>query len=62
MNLADVFHKAKELIAHIRTRKKRRLYTQWVERAQLPPQAIPQEILGVGITGRKVEKSGGFSR
>ena len=57
MNLADVFHKAKELIAHIRTRKKRRLYTQWVERAQLPPQAIPQEILGVGITGRKVEKS-----
>ncbi len=57
MNLADVFQKAKELIAHIRTKKKRRLYTQWVARAQLPPQAIPQEILGIGITGRKVEKN-----
>ena len=60
MNLAEVLRKANEMIAYVRTRKKRKLYTQWVERAGLPIQALPGETLGVSLTGRKGERSKAF--
>jgi len=28
---------------YLRTRRQRRLYQQWIEQADLPPEAIPQE-------------------
>ncbi len=57
MKLKDVLLKANDIITYVKMRQKRKLYMQWVEKAQLPVQVVPQEILDATITRRKVKKS-----
>lgn len=35
-------------------KRKRRLYAQWIEKAQLPPEAVPQGILDYPSLGGKL--------
>ncbi len=56
MKLHKVLSRANEVIKYLKTRGKRRLYTQWVEMAGLPREAVPEEIVGVHTTRRKEEK------
>ena len=47
MQLQAVLSKAikaiNDIVKYLRGRRKKKLYQQWVERAGLPPEAIPQE-------------------
>lgn len=47
MKLKTALSKANSIISdifnYLRTRRKRRLYQQWIEQADLPPEAIPRE-------------------
>ena len=43
MKLQIVLSKAHEIFRYLKTRRRSRLYKQWVERAQLPPEAVPRE-------------------
>jgi len=43
MKPQTVLSKASDILKYLRTRRKRRLYQQWVERAGLPPEAVRQE-------------------
>ena len=38
-----MLHKVNDVFKYQRTRRKRRLYQQWVERADLAPEAVPTE-------------------
>ena len=38
-----MFSKVGDIFKYLRTRRKRKLYKQWVEMAELPPDEIPQE-------------------
>jgi len=38
-----ILSKASDIFRYLKTRRRRRLYQQWVERAQLPPEAVPRE-------------------
>ena len=38
-----ILSKASDIFRYLKTRRRRRLYKQWVERAQLPPEAVPRE-------------------
>ena len=42
MKLVEVLSRATELTKHLKTKRKRRLHTQWVEMAGLLPEAVPQ--------------------
>ena len=41
---------------YLQRRRKGRLYQQWVERAGLPPEAIPREEVPEDVTTEKVNK------
>ncbi len=47
MKLKTVLSKANSVLSntfnYLRTRRERRLYQQWIEQADLPPEAIPRE-------------------
>lgn len=43
MRFRSVLSKADNILKYMRTRKKRKLYRQWVKRAGLPPEAVPEE-------------------
>ncbi len=43
MKLWTVLHKANDVFKYLRTRRKRRLYQQWVDKADLAPEAVPPE-------------------
>ena len=43
MKIGQVFSKVGNILKYLRRRREKRLYQQWVERAELPPEAIPQE-------------------
>jgi len=49
MEIGAVFSTARNILKYFQTRKKRKLYHQWVERDGLPPDAIPQEEVAVEI-------------
>ena len=49
MKLGTVFSKVAKIFNYLRTWNKRRLYKQWVEMAELPPEDVPQEEFGPGI-------------
>ena len=56
MKLTHVLLKVKEIVIYLRMSKKRRLYSQWVEKAGLPPVAVPLEMHGVNMIGGKGSK------
>ena len=43
MKLGTMFSKVADILKYLRTRRKRKLYKQWVEMAELPPEELPQE-------------------
>ncbi len=55
-----VLSKANSILTNIpnylQRRRKERLYQQWVEKAGLPPEAIPWEEVPEDITTKKVDK------
>ena len=56
MKIGDVFSTARNIIKYFQTRKKRKLYHQWVERDGLPPDAVPQEEVAVEIAPKLDER------
>ena len=42
MDFSTVLSKANDLLKYPQRRRRRRLYRQWVERADLPPEAVPE--------------------
>ena len=56
MKLWTVLSKANDIFKYLRTRRKRRLYKQWVEWADLPSEAVPQEEVESHIIREKEEK------
>jgi len=55
MKLRTAVAKANNLLIYLKTRRKARLYQQWVKRANLPPEAVPEEEFGQNIVP-KVDK------
>ncbi len=55
MKLRDVLSSANDLWRRLRTRKKRKLYHQWVEEADLPSEAVPQEDVGLPVIPEEAE-------
>ncbi len=53
MKLSKLLSRVNELVRYLKLRKKRKLYTQWVEMAGLPCEAVPEEIIGVNMTYRQ---------
>ena len=49
MKLWTVFSKVGDIFKYLRTRRKRKLYKQWVKMAELPPEELPQEEVAPGI-------------
>ena len=45
-----IFSKASSILKHLKTKRTMKLYDQWIERAQLPPEAVPQKEFGEDIT------------
>ena len=43
MKLWTALAKIHNLLGYMQRRKKKRLYKQWIERADLPPEAMPKE-------------------
>lgn len=43
MKLGTMFSKVADILKYLRMRRKRKLYKQWVEMAELPPEELPQE-------------------
>ena len=43
MKLWTVLSRAYNVLGYLQRRRRMKLYQQWVERASLPPEAIPQE-------------------
>jgi hypothetical protein len=43
MRPGEVISRANGVLKHIKARRKRRLYGQWTERAEMPPEAAPKE-------------------
>ena len=43
MKLGAVVSKANDILRYLRRRRKAKLYQQWVEKADLPPEAVPEE-------------------
>ena len=37
---------SKNILKYLQRKRKERLYTQWVERAELSPEQVPSEVLG----------------
>jgi len=54
MYLGDLLIKLNTIITYLKTKRKRRLYAQWIEKAQLPPEAVPQGILDYPSLGGKL--------
>lgn len=38
-----ILSKARGIFRYLKTSRRRRLYQQWVERSQLPPETVPRE-------------------
>jgi len=59
MKLTTALSKANSILSstfnYLRTRRQRRLYQQWIEQADLPPEAIPREEVAKEIAPR-IEK------
>ena len=49
MKLWAVVSKANNILRYLQSRRKARLYQQWVKRANLPPEAVPEEEFGQNI-------------
>ena len=49
MKLTELYHKTNELISYLAARRKRRLYRQWVNTANLSLEAVPKEIVNTRI-------------
>jgi hypothetical protein len=45
----NVLSKAYDILKYLLTWRKRKLYRQWVERADLPSEAVPQEAAGKDV-------------
>jgi len=43
MKLQTILSRADDILKYPQRRRKRKLYKQWVERAGLPPEAVPHE-------------------
>jgi len=43
MKIMTVLAKIYHLLGYMQRRRKKRLYKQWIERADLPPEAMPEE-------------------
>ena len=43
MKLWTVLAKTHNLLGYMKKRRRKRLYKQWIERADLPPEAMPKE-------------------
>ena len=50
MKVQTVISKVSDFFKYLRTRSRRRLYRQWVDRAGLSPEAIPPEEAAEDIT------------
>ena len=50
MKLGIALAKANQILKYLRTRRKRRLYQQWIKRADLPTEAVPEEEFTQDIT------------
>ena len=53
--MQSLVSKLNNLVRYLRTRRKAKLYQQWVEKADLPPEAVPEEFARdiVPKTGRE---------
>lgn len=50
-----ILSKASDIFKYLRTRRRRKLYKQWIEKAQLPPEDVPREEFAEDIVP-KIEK------
>jgi len=48
-SVGALLSKTKQILQYLMTMRKRRLYEQWVEASDLPPEAIPQDLIAEGI-------------
>ena len=44
-----IFSKVGDLFKYLKTWRRRRLYNEWLERGELPPEAVPREELDEDI-------------
>ena len=47
--VGTLLSKTNQMLHYLKTMRKRRLYEQWVEAANLPPEAIPQDLLAESV-------------
>ncbi len=57
MKFQDVISKINDILTYPQRKRKQRLYQQWVEKAGLPPEAVPEEETATDtITMPKIDK------